>query len=826
MKALSLARSCRIGDGYVEQMLHTASEDRMTGAYTYIANKVRWRLIVPTVLFMLLSSVDRVNVSFAALQMNADLGFSPSQYGFGAGILFVGFLTGQYPSVLLLQRIGFHRWLAGCALLWGACAGGMALINSHTAFYTLRVLLGFAEGGLAPGIVLYLSQFATERERATTFAMPMLAIPVSIVIGGPISGWLMGINAPFGLAGWRWMFLGEALPTIVFAFVAWFSFPDSPTQADWLDDDEKTWLSRNAANRAEIAQRNDWSVLKQPLVWASALLWFCLLAGSYGIIFWLPQMVKQMTSLTPVDIGFVNALPWIANAFGIYFGATSSDRSDERFWHIALPAAGVAGVDPARRQSGREPGRIARVTGRGRLPGRGARRVLGAADADVHAGDLRGRRGGDQHHRQHRRAGGAVAGRAGARAQHRLLGTNRAGRELPAGRRADLADAARGDPRAGVEARGMSDFDILAVGDVGARRANLPSMFAHVAPTLSAGPVVFGQLETVVSDRGAIVPNAKLAMRSRSALAPVLAETGFTMMSFAGNHCLDWGFDAFSDTLAHMDAAGVAIAGAGPDRTAAFRPVYQQVGDTRVALIAASAILPDGYAATKDSAGCAPLRAHTFYEQIEHDQPGTPARVRTHADRADLASLLSAIREARTQAQIVLVSLHWGIHMVRGSLAEYQVEVAHAAIDAGADAILGHHPHLMKGIGFHAGKPIFYSLGNFAIEQPHVWDPAIVHTESFRHLVSLNPSWSFESSYMLPEETRFTGIVRLVVRDGAIAAVRFHPAWIGDESAPRLLDADDPLFARVQRYLAEAAASEGLATHMRQDGAVLILSAA
>ncbi len=366
-------------------------------------------------------------------------------------------------------------------------------------------------------------------------------------------------------------------------------------------------------------------------------------------------------------------------------------------------------------------------------------------------------------------------------------------------------------------------FAILAVGDVGAKRDDLASMFTAVQPALRSAPVVFGQLETVVSDRGAIVPNAKLAMRAPSALAPVLADTGFTMMSFAGNHCLDWGFDAFDDTLAHMASAGVTIAGAGANRARAYAPVYQQVGDTRIALIAASSILPDGYAATADRAGCAPLRAHTVYEQIEHDQPGTPARTRSFPDRADLASLLAAIADAKAQAQIVLVSLHWGIHMVRGTLADYQIAVAHAAIDAGADAILGHHPHLIKGIGFHRGRPIFYSLGNFAIEQPHVWDPAIVESESFRHLVSLNPSWSLGSAYMLPEETRITGIVRLVVEDGAITQTRLIPAWIEDDSAPRLLGTDDPRFARVRDYLIEVTTAEGLATRIEKDGGELVL---
>lgn len=370
----------------------------------------------------------------------------------------------------------------------------------------------------------------------------------------------------------------------------------------------------------------------------------------------------------------------------------------------------------------------------------------------------------------------------------------------------------------------MPEFEILAVGDVGAKREDLASMFAPVIGTLHQAPVVFGQLETTVSDRGAIVPNAKLAMRAPSALAPALADAGFTMMSFAGNHCLDWGYDAFDDTLRHMSEAGVLLAGAGTTLSDAFTPVIQQHNGVRIAMIAASSILPEGYAARTDKPGCAPLRAHTFYEQIEHDQPGTPARIRSHADRADLAALLASIRSARASADIVLVSLHWGIHMVRGSLAEYQIEVAHAAIEAGADAILGHHPHLMKGIGFHRGKPIFYSLGNFAIEQPHVWDPAIVETDSFRHLVSLNPSWTMNAAYMLPEETRITGIVRLVVRDRDVAEVRFRPCWIGDDSAPRPLAASDPLFARVRDYLVEVTATEGLATSIIVDGDELLLT--
>jgi ACS family tartrate transporter-like MFS transporter len=307
-----------------------------------ISRHVMWRLALPTILFMLLSSLDRVNISFAALQMNAELGFTPSQYGLGAGILFLGFLAGQYPSVLLLQRIGMHRWLATCAVIWAGCAAAIAFVRTPSQFYVLRIVLGFAEGGLAPGIVLYLSQFATERERATTFALPMLAIPLSIMVGSPLSGWLMSMPAPLGLAGWRWMLIAEALPTILFGIGAWFYFPDRPTDVRWLSEEQRLWLEHNAANPHSSAAHNDWRVLRQPMVWAAALLWFCLLSGAYGIMFWLPQMIKQVSGLSGIQIGMVNALPWAGAMLGTYFNSAHSDRTGERFWHIGVPAVAAA----------------------------------------------------------------------------------------------------------------------------------------------------------------------------------------------------------------------------------------------------------------------------------------------------------------------------------------------------------------------------------------------------------------------------------------------------------------------------------------------------
>ena len=303
-----------------------------------IASRVHLRLALPCILFMLMSSLDRANISFAASAMNAELGFTPTQYGFGAGILFAGFLAGQYPSLYLFQRIGFRGWICACALLWGFSAAALGFIHTHAQFYALRVLIGVAEGGLAPGIVLYLSQFATERERATTFTLPALAIPASVIIGAPLSGWLLEVQHGLSMSGWRFMLLAEAVPTILFGLIAPFYFPNTPAQARFLDDGERAWLSANAAHRADRPRRNDWSVLRTPIVVLAGLLWFCLLCGSYGVIFWLPQVIHSLTGFSPFIIGLIGTLPWIGVAFGMYFNARHSDRTGERYWHVAVPA--------------------------------------------------------------------------------------------------------------------------------------------------------------------------------------------------------------------------------------------------------------------------------------------------------------------------------------------------------------------------------------------------------------------------------------------------------------------------------------------------------
>lgn len=318
--------------------------------------------------------------------------------------------------------------------------------------------------------------------------------------------------------------------------------------------------------------------------------------------------------------------------------------------------------------------------------------------------------------------------------------------------------------------------------------------------------------------------NARLAMRAPPAMAAACRAAGIDVMSLAGNHCLDFGYEGLSDTLRHVQETGIIACGAGATLAEARRPAVLAHGGLKIAFLARNSILPEGYAATGDRAGCAPLRAHTVYDAIEHDQPGTPARTLSFPHRGDLDALLADIAAARARADIVIVSLHWGVHMIPAVIADYQRSVAHAAIETGAHAILGHHPHILKGVEFHRGAPIFFSLGNFAIEQPHIWDLGITATESFRHLVSLNPQWQSDRIYMLPEDTRMTGIARLACSKHGVEEVEFLPAWIEDDSAPLVLAPEDPRFDRVAEYLASVSRSESLPMRLEKRQGRLRLS--
>jgi poly-gamma-glutamate capsule biosynthesis protein CapA/YwtB (metallophosphatase superfamily) len=353
-----------------------------------------------------------------------------------------------------------------------------------------------------------------------------------------------------------------------------------------------------------------------------------------------------------------------------------------------------------------------------------------------------------------------------------------------------------------VNARRKEEATLLAVGDIAPDRADPNECFALIRDAIGAANLGFCQLETCLTDTGMRLPQARHAVRGRPAIAAALKHANFDVVSFASNHCMDWGADALLETIAHLDAQGLSVVGAGANIQAARRPVIREIGGTHVAFLAYCSILPAAYWAEHHRAGCAPMRAWTHYEQIESDQPGTPSRIHTYAHREDLALMRDDIRTAREQADVVVVSMHWGIHFVPAVIADYQREVGHAAIDAGADLVLGSHPHILKGFEVYRGRPIFYSLGNFAVDLRI--DKAHAESKSFREIQALNPEWQVDLTglYNFPEDSRKTMIVKVGFAGGKIMGVSLLPAFINRQAQPRLLRHEDPLFGEVSDYLA------------------------
>ena len=306
-----------------------------------ISRKIITRLVVPIMVLQVLNSLDRVNISFAALQMNADLGLSTELYGNAVSIFFVSYLLFQFPSSKALKMLGARWWIFGVVLLWGVAATCMAFVQDVWHLYVLRFVLGIAEAGYAPGIVFLCSCWVPRNYRAQAIATTMLAVPVSVVFGAPLSGWLLSMQAPFDVAAWRWMFFIEGVPTIVLAFVALRIFRREPLDADWLNADEKQWLRNDlrqeeAVRAAGLASFTE--VLTDARIVCSAAVWFCLIFGAYGIIFWMPLVLQEMTALGEFSIGLLSALPWLGVAAGMVLVSRHSDRTQERFRHVGLAA--------------------------------------------------------------------------------------------------------------------------------------------------------------------------------------------------------------------------------------------------------------------------------------------------------------------------------------------------------------------------------------------------------------------------------------------------------------------------------------------------------
>ncbi|WP_454056118.1 MFS transporter [Cupriavidus sp. Marseille-Q8015] len=302
--------------------------------------KVSWRLVPFLLLCYVVAYLDRVNVGFAKLQMLNDLQFSETIYGLGAGIFFIGYFLFEVPSNVILHKVGARIWIARIMITWGLISAAMMFVTTPGMFYFLRFLLGVAEAGFFPGIILYLTYWypAARRGRTTTFFMT--AIALSGVIGGPLSGWVMqAFDGHNGWAGWQWMFLLEGIPSVLVGLWVLAYLDDRIAHAKWLTAEEKALLERNIA--AEDAHKEDApvrQVLASPRVWLMSAIYFSFVMGLYGVSFWLPTIIKQTGVTSAFHIGLLTAVPYGCAVIGMVLFAYSADRRGERRWHIAIPA--------------------------------------------------------------------------------------------------------------------------------------------------------------------------------------------------------------------------------------------------------------------------------------------------------------------------------------------------------------------------------------------------------------------------------------------------------------------------------------------------------
>ncbi|MFC7398117.1 MFS transporter [Chelatococcus sp. GCM10030263] len=316
-----------------------------------LMRKAAMRMLPLLFICYIANYLDRVNVSFAALTMNRDLGFSATVYGLGAGVFFIAYLLGEVPSNLIMQRVGARLWIARIMITWGIISGLMATVSGETSFYILRFLLGFAEAGFFPGILLYLTWWFPAAYRARIISMFMAAAPFAVVIGSPISGFVLRMDGIAGLHGWQWLFILEAVPSVVLGVFVLVYLIDRPDQARWLKPAERTWLAERLAferqEREKVVKWSIWQAMSHPLMLALTLAYTGAAITNYGLSLWTPQIVNAFGSLSTVEVGFIAALPYLCATVGMILWNRHSDKTRERRWHVAcaalLTAVGFAG---------------------------------------------------------------------------------------------------------------------------------------------------------------------------------------------------------------------------------------------------------------------------------------------------------------------------------------------------------------------------------------------------------------------------------------------------------------------------------------------------
>lgn len=302
-------------------------------------------------LLYIVAYLDRINVSFGVLQMREQLGLSDRVYGRAAGIFFAGYFLFQLPSNLVLEKFGVRRWISLLMILWGVISCLMIFIRGPVSFYGMRFLLGAAEAGFFPGIILYMKRWFPASARATAIAWFMTANPLAGVVGSPISGSLLNLHGA-GLAGWQWMFLIEGLPAILLGGAVYATLSDRPQEAHWLKGEERAWLLEKLENEsrseAKVNQTDFWKVLISPRIWLLSMIYFGVSTTMYGVTLWLPTVIRDLSRLSYSWTGVVASLPFLVTVLVMVLIGTSSDKLRERRWHTAIPAftaaAGLVGA--------------------------------------------------------------------------------------------------------------------------------------------------------------------------------------------------------------------------------------------------------------------------------------------------------------------------------------------------------------------------------------------------------------------------------------------------------------------------------------------------
>lgn len=303
--------------------------------------KVAFRIIPLLMICYIIAYLDRVNVGFAKLQMSEELGFSEAIYGLGAGLFFIGYFFFEIPSNILLHKLGARLWIARIMITWGLLSALFAFVQTEWQFYILRFLLGAAEAGFYPGVILYLTYWFPSHRRGNMFALFQAGSPAAGIFGNPLSGWIMDqFHDTAGWQGWQWMFVLEAIPAVVLGVVILLYLDNSVKAAKWLTEEEKAIISRDieADSKGKAASHSLMSLVKNPMLWVMMLIYFCFVMGQYGLTLWMPTLIRASGVTSNVTISLLGAIPFICAIIAMVIFSRSADHYRERRWHLVVPA--------------------------------------------------------------------------------------------------------------------------------------------------------------------------------------------------------------------------------------------------------------------------------------------------------------------------------------------------------------------------------------------------------------------------------------------------------------------------------------------------------